>query len=389
MSRFFKPYEGTKPFLFISYAHRESNQVVDTIRILHEKGYRLWYDEGIPAGSDWPANIARHMQNCERVVFFVSARALESQNCYSEIRTASRLKKPILLVRLEDTVADERWAGLLEEKTEIPIRETATERAEAILNSGFVPRRFYHSAMEEFPWRALGLAASLLMFLGAAGVLGALAGGYWNPFPAPTPPQGIVETPSPTPAPTPPPVIELGAAERFFAVQFPDSQQERAVRRALDDAQEEIYRWQLADIRELYFCGNMITKGLESIRFDPDGTCRVNGAPVIMGQVSDLSLLENAVRLEKLALICQPLKDLSSLNGHLLLWELSLAGSSVTGLSGLEELPSLTTIHLEHTQVNDLRPLEALKTLKTVTVSQDMLPLRWNKSAGFRVVLVK
>ena len=172
-------------------------------------------------------------------------------------------------------------------------------------------------------------------------------------------------------------------------MQFPDSQQERAVRRALGDTQEEIYRWQLADIRELFFCGNMIAKGLENIRFDPDGTCRVNGAPVIMGQISDLSLLESAVRLEKLALICQPLKDLSSLKGHLLLQELSLAGSTVTDLSGLRELPGLTTLHLEHTQVNDLRPLEALGALKTVTVSQDMLPLHWNDGAGFRVVLVK
>ena len=388
MSRFFKPYEGTKPFLFISYAHRESSQVVDTIRILHEKGYRLWYDEGIPAGSDWPANIARHMQNCERVVFFVSERALESQNCYSEIRTAARLKKPTLLVKLEDTVPDERWTGLLEGKTEIPILETAPERADAILNSGFVPKRFLHSALESIPWESMGLVASLLLFLTAAGVLGALAGGVWNPLPQPTP-QVIAETPAPSPSPTPPPVIELGAAERFFAVQFPDSQQERAVRRALGDTQKEIYRWQLADIRELFFCGNMIAKGLENIRFDPDGTCRVNGAPVIMGQISDLSLLESAVRLEKLALICQPLKDLSSLKGHLLLQELSLAGSTVTDLSGLRELPGLTTLHLEHTQANDLRPLEALGALKTVTVSQDMLPLHWNDGAGFRVVLVK
>ena len=297
MSRFFKPYEGTKPFLFISYAHRESSQVVDTIRILHEKGYRLWYDEGIPAGSDWPANIARHMQNCERVVFFVSERALESQNCYSEIRTAARLKKPTLLVKLEDIVPDERWMGLLEGKTEIPILETAPERADAILNSGFVTKRFLHSALESIPWERMGLVASLLLFLAAAGVLGALAGGVWNPPPQP-PPQVIAETPAPSPSPTPPPVIELGAAERFFAVRFPDSQQERAVRRALGDTQEEIYRWQLADIRELFFCGNMIAKGLENIRFDPDGTCRVNGAPVIMGQISDLSLLESAVRLK-------------------------------------------------------------------------------------------
>ena len=114
MSGFFKPYEGSRPFVFISYAHRQSDAVLDTIRILHEKGWRLWSDEGIPAGSDWPTNIARHMQSCERVIFFISERALESHNCYSEMKAAVRQEKPILLVRLEDTVPDRKWDGILD-----------------------------------------------------------------------------------------------------------------------------------------------------------------------------------------------------------------------------------------------------------------------------------
>ena len=72
MSKLFKPYEGKRPYLFISYPHKQSDAVVDTIRILHEKGYRLWYDEGIPAGSDWPANIAQHMRDCQAVICFIS-----------------------------------------------------------------------------------------------------------------------------------------------------------------------------------------------------------------------------------------------------------------------------------------------------------------------------
>ena len=41
MSTFFKPYEGSRPFAFISYAHRQSAAVVDTIRILHDRGWRV------------------------------------------------------------------------------------------------------------------------------------------------------------------------------------------------------------------------------------------------------------------------------------------------------------------------------------------------------------
>ncbi|MBR7058659.1 MAG: toll/interleukin-1 receptor domain-containing protein, partial [Stomatobaculum sp.] len=130
MSIFFRPYEGTRPFLFISYAHKQSEAVVDTIRILHEKGYRLWYDEGIPAGSDWPANIAQHMQGCEKVVFFLSERAMESPNCFSEIRTAFRAGKPILVVRLENVeVTNPDWQELLAGKQVIPLLESPEERA--------------------------------------------------------------------------------------------------------------------------------------------------------------------------------------------------------------------------------------------------------------------
>lgn len=386
MTSFFKPYEGTRPFLFISYAHKQSSEVVATIRILHEKGYRLWYDEGIPAGSDWPANIAQHMQSCERVIFFLSARAMESANCYSEMRTAARLKKPILVVRLEDAPLDERWTALLKDRQELPLCASSEERAEAILRSGFVTRRFHHSWTETINWRALGLIASLLFFLAAAGALGALATGRWNPFPPPETPAPIV-TPEPTPTPTPVPTVDIGDAERFFAVSFSNSQLERAIRRALDNSDGNVYRWQLAEIQELYFCGNMSLKSLDGVSFDADGTCRVNGAPVILGQIDDLTLLSNAARLETLALICQPVTDLSPLRGLTLLRELSLAGSTVGDLKALKELPSLQILHLEHTAVRDLTPLDSLSDLKTVTVSRDMLPLRWSGDAPFIVIL--
>ena len=386
MSRFFRPYEGTRPYLFISYAHLQSVEVVETIRILHEKGYRLWYDEGIPAGSDWPANIAQHMEGCERVVFFLSARSMESPNCFSEMRTAFRQNKPVLVVDLEDAEKNETWRELLDGKQELPLMQGAEERADAILRSGFVPRRYHHSWTEKISWRALGLVASLLFFFAAAGALSALASGRWNPV---QPPEVVLETPVPTAEPTPVPTVSVGGAERFFAVSFPDSLQERAIRRALGNTKDEVYRWQLAEIGELYLCGGVVTDSFEAVSFDADGSCRVNGAPVKLGPVTDLSLLENALQLEKLGLICQPLKDISALSGHLLLRELSLAGSTVDDIGSLQELPSLETLHLEHTAVKDLRPLEGLGNLKTVTVSRDMLPLQWSDTAPFTVVLVK
>ena len=384
MSTFFRPYEGARPFLFISYAHLQSAAVVDTIRILHEKGYRLWYDEGIPAGSDWPSNIAQHMQACDRVVFFLSERALESPNCFSEIRTAVRLRKPVLIVRLEERIPDERWRELLAGREEIPTLESPEERAEAILHSGFLSRRFHHSWTERIPWHVAGFAASLLFFLAAAAALGALASGRWSPLPpAPSVTSHFEESTSTVP----PAVVDLGEAERYFAVSFPDRLQEKGIRSALGISTGDIYRGQLAEIARLHFCGSLVTGSLKGVIFDAGGTCRVNGAPVISGPISNLALLQYCVRLESLALVCQPLGDLSALNGHTLLRELSLAGSTVESLTALQDLPSLETLHLEHTAVHDLTPLSSLPNLKTVTVSRDMLPIVWDENAAFSVIL--
>ena len=387
MSTFFKPYEGSRPFAFISYAHRQSAAVVDTIRILHDRGWRVWYDEGIPAGSDWPKNIAQHMQSCDRVIVFLSKRVLESPTCFSEMRTAARLKKPILTVWLEDAAPEGEWKDILSAGQEIPILDTPEERADAILKSGFLPGRCRKSFLSKIPWRALGLMASLLFLLAAAGAFGALASGLWNPGRMPDTP--VTPTPAPQVEITPVPTVDIGGAEQYFAVRFPDGPLEDAVRRKLNNRSDPVFRWQLAEITELYFCGNMILNSAEDVTFEEDGTCRVNGAPVITGQVKDLSLFEDMPRLEKLALIRQPLSGLSGLGGHVLLNELNLSGSTVKDLSGLTELPSLETLRLEHTEVRDLTALDRLPGLKTVTVSRDMLPMIWNDDAGYRVILIK
>ena len=383
MTGFFKPYEGTRPYVFISYSHRQSAEVVDTIRRLHEGGIRLWYDEGIPAGSDWPANIANHMNGCEKVVFFLSKEALASPNCFSEIRTAARLGRPVLTVRLDGSEPEGEWAELLADPP-LPVAESPASRADAILRSGFLPRRFRRTRRERINFRALGLAGALALFLGAVSLLGWSLTWRSAPAPPPSPPP----TASPAPAPTPVPVVDMGGAERYFAVRFPDSQQETAVRRALAIPSGEIYRWQLAEIPEIYFCGNMTPVRMDKVRFDADGVCRVNGAPVVTGQVADLELISRMLRLEQLALVCQPLDGLDGLSGHPLLHELYLSGSSVKDLRALRDLPGLEKLHLEYTPVRDLTPLSELGALQRVTVSRDMLPLRWDEAAGFRVELV-
>lgn len=391
MSIFFKPYEGNRPFLFVSYAHRQSEAVINTIRILHDQGYRLWYDEGIPAGSDWPACIANHMRDCEKVLFFLSARAMESPNCYSEMCTAARLHKKILVIRLEKVPVEERWHPILDNAQDVPLLDSPEARANAILGTGFITKRYRTSIMEKIPWRVLGMITSLVFFLGAAGVLGALASGAWTPFAQEEPALEAAVTSEPTAEPTEAPTVSfVDGADSFFPVEFTYTLQERAVRRALGlSSSDTVLRSQLNDITELFFCGNMATTGMEAIRRDAEGNWLVNEAPVVKGQISDLSFFQSTVYLEKLALIDQPSLNLSGLNGLLMLKELSLAGSEVKTVYDLDNLPRLEILHLEYTKVQDLRVLSMLPSLKTVTVSRDMLPLTWKEDAKFEVILLQ
>ena len=102
--------------------------------------------------------------------------------------------------------------------------------------------------------------------------------------------------------------------------------------------------------------------------------------------------------LRHLALVNQPLKDISGLKDLVLLQDLNLARTQVSDVSGLANLPSLQTLNLEHTQVKDLTPLSRVKDgttdrelplLTKVTVSRDMLPLILDKEARYDVILVK
>ena len=69
---YFTPYEGSKPYIFVSYAHADSKDVMRVITDMHDKGYRLWYDEGIEVGSEWPECIAEHLQGAHLMLAFIS-----------------------------------------------------------------------------------------------------------------------------------------------------------------------------------------------------------------------------------------------------------------------------------------------------------------------------
>ena len=391
MSVFFKPYEGKRPYVFISYSHRDSGSVLDCISILNDRKLRLWYDEGIPAGSDWPKNIEQHMRECGAVLFFLSDTALASPNCFSEIRTAVRLGKPILLIPLEETAPNEAWDRLLSHGDKLTKRD-GVSLAETILSWKVLRRSFYRKWTDSIrkEWFQLG-AAILLLSAATIGLVALLNGavdfgdGDHSATAIVSPSPSATAVPTATTEPIPTPTVDPSV----FPVKFPDSKQEEAVRGILGKKTGDVLRPELAAVKELFFCGNQVVRSMDGVELTHDGTLKVSGAEVLLsGKVSDLSLIGSMVYLERLALIDQPINDISKLNGLVLLKELYLSDNDISDLSSLSDLPSLSTLHIEHTGIHDLTCVEGLPSLRCVTVSADMLPLKWTENKPFKVVLV-
>lgn len=100
----FTVYDGDKPYLFISYSHADEKVVFPLLQGIQEAGYRFWMDRGIEVGTEWSNNIADRLSHCEAVIFFVSKKSVQSENCLDEIACAKSHKKTAILIFLEEDV---------------------------------------------------------------------------------------------------------------------------------------------------------------------------------------------------------------------------------------------------------------------------------------------
>ena len=96
------PYIGEKPYIFVSYAHKDSEVVMRAIALLQQSGFRVWYDEGIDPGSEWPDTIEKYLERSSYFIGFISANALDSNYCKCELHTAFNERKKMLIVYLEN-----------------------------------------------------------------------------------------------------------------------------------------------------------------------------------------------------------------------------------------------------------------------------------------------
>ncbi|WP_371804762.1 toll/interleukin-1 receptor domain-containing protein [Candidatus Lokiarchaeum ossiferum] len=99
----FEAYNGSEPYIFVSYAHADKLDVYPIIERLHREGFKVWFDHGIPSGLDWADYIATRLMNCAIFLSFISDNAIQSTNTIDEIEFALNENRPYFGIYLHET----------------------------------------------------------------------------------------------------------------------------------------------------------------------------------------------------------------------------------------------------------------------------------------------
>ena len=96
-------YTGDEPHVFVCYAHDDSDIVYPEIVWLQSQGVRVWYDEGISPGAEFPEELGQAILRASVVLFYLSPRSIASRHCRDEVYFAMDNNKPLLALHLEAT----------------------------------------------------------------------------------------------------------------------------------------------------------------------------------------------------------------------------------------------------------------------------------------------
>lgn len=78
-------FDSSKPYIFFSYAHKNSDVGLQIIKQMQKNKFNLWYDEGIEVGTEYSDYIAEHIEGCKVFVCLMDENYIESRYCRDEI----------------------------------------------------------------------------------------------------------------------------------------------------------------------------------------------------------------------------------------------------------------------------------------------------------------
>ena len=134
----FEAYKGNEPYIFAAYAHVDKEIVYSELERLRNLGFRIWYDEGIEAGNEWPDDIAQAIINSSHFIVFITPDAVKSHNVRNEITFALDHKKKFLAIFLTPT---ELSKGL----------QLQIGRTQALLKFEIPDEKYINKLMESLP----------------------------------------------------------------------------------------------------------------------------------------------------------------------------------------------------------------------------------------------
>ena len=375
---YFKPYEGDKPYIFISYAHADDDTVLPIVGNMHERGYNIWYDEGIEVGSEWQECIASHLADAHLVVAFISNAYMRSDNCRREMHYAQSKKIKTINIFVEDTAltpgmelqigniyalmkytypSDDYFydklysAPLLNSENfadSAPRPTTETQKAAP------VPPPKKKEKKEKKEKKKSGKAKKIIGWSAAVVVFGlilaALIVGYFT---------GYLEK-----LLTPTTQIETLADDTVC--EFKNSIFENAAREYTGKTDGDITVGELKGLTELYIVGDEyslsepvsgIGKVSQSDKTASYTDWQGNSRTVSRGSVSDLSDIAYFTGLKTLWLQYQSLGSLSTMPACSIT-SLNLDGSRVTELTGIGNLPKLRKLSVNYAPLSSLGDLK-------------------------------
>lgn len=389
MSKFeyFKPYEGDKPYIFISYAHADDDAVLPIVGNMHKRGYNIWYDEGIEVGSEWQECIASHLAEAKLVIAFISNAYMRSDNCRRELHYAQAKKIKTINIFIEETTltpgvelqignvfalmkytypSDEYFydklygapllAGELlstEEpvKTEQPKKETPPKKEKHHDKK----ERKAHKDKKKHPGLGKKIAKISVALTVFGVILAALIVGYFTGFleKVLTPTERVVSLSDDT------------------VCKFKSDIFEAAAREYTGKETGEITVGELKSINELYICGNEYSlhepeTGIGKVSqtdntasyTDWQGTERT----IERGDINELSDIAYFTNLKTLWIQYQSLSSLKTMPTSPIT-TLNIDGCRVAELDGISKLPELRRISADYNPISSLSGLNQCQQL--------------------------
>ena len=97
-------YDGTEPYLFVSYSHRDAKVVNEVLKRIDKEKFRLWYDDTMEIGDDFREELRSRIEKSCAILLFISDSSMQSKYCGMEIITAFKYNKKIYPVYLDDDI---------------------------------------------------------------------------------------------------------------------------------------------------------------------------------------------------------------------------------------------------------------------------------------------